>query len=113
MLTAEEELVLATIIQQNRKLQQLASQHPDTIAAALATTSSSRTSSSASTSRMTSSSSSSTFRQPQYKDKRHRWPPPLTAADVAEVSALPAVWRAMLPTLAAQAQELLVAFNTG
>lgn len=114
MLTAEEERVLATIIQQNRKLQQLCSQHPDTAAAltSTTTTSSSNMTSSSGTNSTTSSSSAS-YKQPQYKDRRHRWPPPLSPADVSEVTALPAVWRAMLPSLAAQAEELLVAFNTG
>lgn len=103
MLTPEEERVLGSIIQQHRKLAQLCNEHPDTAAAVLGATSSSDAGASC-------SSSSS---KPVKQNKRYRWPPPLSAADIAEVSALPAVWRSMLPTLAAQAEDLLVGFNTG
>ena len=110
MLTPEEERVLGSIIQQHRKLAQLCSQHPDTAAAVLgAATSPSSSDASASSSSPSPSSSS----KPVKQNKRHRWPPPLSAADIAEVSQLPAVWRSMLPTLAAQAEDLLVGFNTG
>jgi hypothetical protein len=92
LLTAEQERVLGSIIQQHRKLKQLYAQCPDVAAAAFPGT--------------PSSSSSK-------PDKRHRWPPELTPADVSEVTQLPEAWRTLLPTLAAQATELLVVFNVG
>jgi hypothetical protein len=94
LLTAEEERVLGSIIQQHRKLKQLYAAHPDIAAAAFSDAPSS-----------TSSSSK--------PDRRHRWPPALTPADVAEVTQLPQAWRSLLPTLATQAAELLVTFNLG
>jgi hypothetical protein len=41
-----------------------------------------------------------------------KWPPPLSDADVQEVRSMSRAWRAMLPELAAKAQQLLVLYNT-
>jgi hypothetical protein len=41
-----------------------------------------------------------------------KWPPPLSEADVQEVCGMSRAWRAMLPELAAKAQQLLVLYNT-
>jgi hypothetical protein len=41
-----------------------------------------------------------------------KWPPPLSEADVAEVCGMSRAWRALLPELAAKAQQLLVLYNT-
>jgi hypothetical protein len=132
LLTAEEERALGSIIQQHRKLQQLWDEHPDIAAAAFGdssssssstTTNSSTSASSTSTSTSTSSSSSSSMtssssgsssgKSSSKQDKRYRWPPALSPADIREVTQLPAGWRSMLPGLAGQASSLLVAFNTG
>jgi hypothetical protein len=41
-----------------------------------------------------------------------KWPPPLSEADVQELLSMSRAWRAMLPELAAKAQQLLVLYNT-
>ncbi|WIA29811.1 hypothetical protein OEZ86_012284 [Tetradesmus obliquus] len=41
-----------------------------------------------------------------------KWPPPLSDADVQEVTSMSRAWRAMLPELAAKAQQLVVLYNT-
>lgn len=115
LLTAAEEQALGSIIQQHRKLQQLWQEHPDVAAAAFGDSSDSTSASSSdttTTSSNTTSSSSSTKGGPK-GDKRFKWPPALTPADIREVSQLPAGWRSMLPVLAGQASKLMVAFNTG
>lgn len=98
LLTAEEERALGSIIQQNRKLQQLRQDFPDVAAAAFGED-------------PTTSSSSTPLFKPQ--DKRFKWPPALTPSDMKQITQLPAGWRSMLPALAAQARKLLVVFNTG
>jgi hypothetical protein len=107
LLTAAEEAVLGSIIQQHRKLAQLQREHPDVAAAAFGEAPDARWQRPAPPASPSSSSSS----KARPGDKRRKWPPPLSPADIAEATALQPAWRDLLPQLAGQATQLLVAFN--
>ncbi|KAF8073230.1 hypothetical protein HT031_000891 [Scenedesmus sp. PABB004] len=116
LLTAEEEAALGSIVQQHRRLAQVYAEHPGVAAELerelplrqqLAAQQHARAGAGAPSGDDDDGGADGGRR----RGARVRWPPPLSAGEVAAVRAMPRAWRAMLPELAAKAHELLVAFN--
>eukprot|EP00878_Enallax_costatus_P024657 GHUV01026333.1.p3 GENE.GHUV01026333.1~~GHUV01026333.1.p3 ORF type:complete len:141 (+),score=49.40 GHUV01026333.1:1635-2057(+) len=100
LLTAAEERMLGTVIQQHRKLQQLHEGHTDAAAKPHRPSIPSASKQSSSNSNLGASRHGNVV-----------WPPPLTADEVADISSWSPAWRAMLPDLSGVAQQLLVSYN--